>query len=349
MVRLGLVVAVVALGMGVYTVATGGLGRVATAIGDTVDGVLDRLTATPKPSPTQLVASDSPILEAPDEPYTNRTAVDLVVTVPREIVGDEESVLRLYLALEGLDATQIAELPVGTTPRMVIPDVALTPGRNDFSATLFGVGGESEPSPVVTWILDQTPPKIELTAPTEGATVNRATVEVVGTTQGRSTLVARNDANSASVTGGAASDGSFRLTLPLDAGTNSVVVTATDPAGNVGEVVVTVRRGAGKLVASVTATPVRLRLAQLPTPLRVTVSVTDPDGRALPEATVTFVVTAPGLPPVTFETDTGSDGKATFETTIAAGAVEGSLGVDILVTTTDYGTATARTALTVAP
>ena len=193
------------------------------------------------------------------------------------------------------------------------------------------------------------PPKIELSVPKDGATINRATVEVLGTTQGRSTLVARNDANGASVTGGAASDGSFRLTLPLDAGANNVVVTATDPAGNVGEVVVTVRRGSGQLVAGVTATPVRLRLTQLPTLLRVTASVTDPDGRPLAEATVTFVVTAPGLPPVTFETDTGADGRATFETTIAVGAVEGSLGVDILVTTTDYGTTTARTALTVAP
>ncbi len=347
--RLGLVVAVVALGMGVYTVATGGLGRVASAIGDTVDGVLDRLTATPKPSPTQIVASDSPILEAPDEPYTNQPSVDLVVTVPREVVGDEDVVMRLYLALEGLDPAPIAELPVGTTPRMVIPDVALTLGRNDFSATLLGPGGESKSSPVVTWILDQTPPKIELSAPKDGATINRATIEVVGTTQGRSTLVARNDANNASVTGGAASDGSFRLTLPLDAGTNSVVVTSTDPAGNVGEVVVTVRRGSGVLVASVTATPVRLRLAQLPTPLRLTVSVTDPDGRPLAGAAVTFVVTAPGLPPVTFDTVSGPDGKATFETTIAVGAVEGSLGVDVLVTTTEFGATTARTAITVAP
>jgi hypothetical protein len=342
-------VAVVALGMGVYTVATGGLGRVASAIGDTVDGVLDRLTATPRPSPTLVVASDAPLLEAPDEPYTNQAAVDLVLTVPRDVVGDEDTVMRLYLALEDQDPAQIAELPVGTTPRMVIPDVALTPGRNDFTATLFGPGGESEPSPIVTWILDQAPPKIELSGPANGATINRATVEVAGTTQGRSTLVARNDANSASVTGGAASDGSFRLTLPLDAGANSVVVTATDPAGNVGEIVVTVLRGSGKLVATVTATPVRLRLAQLPTPLRLTASVTDPDGRALDGAAVTFVVTAPGLPPVTFETVSSSDGKATFETTIALGAVEGSLGVDILVTTAEFGTTTARTAITVTP
>ena len=88
--RLALVVAVVALGMGVYAVATGGLGRVASAIGNTVDGVLDRLTATPTPIPTQIAASDAPILEAPDEPYTNQPAVDLVVTVPREVVGDED-------------------------------------------------------------------------------------------------------------------------------------------------------------------------------------------------------------------------------------------------------------------
>ena len=200
-------------------------------------------------------------------------------------------------------------------------------------------------SPVVTWILDQTPPKVTVTSPKNEATVNRAAVNFVGKTQGRSALVARNEANNASITGAAAPDGTFSLALPLAPGTNGIVITATDPAGNVGELVMSVSRGSGKLTAIVTANPVRLSRASLPESLNLTVAVTDPDGRPLEGSNVTFIVTIPGIPPVTSDTTTRGDGKATFQTTVPRGAGEGSIGISVLVTTADFGTTTARTAI----
>jgi hypothetical protein len=349
-VRAGLVLAVVALGLAVFGAATGGFTRVVAAIGDGVEGFLDDLAATPRPSATPVVVSDAPFLEAPEEPYTNVPTVDLVVTLPQQVVGDPGTILRLYLALPEQSLTAIDELPVGPTRRLVIPDVLLTPGRNDFSATLEGPAGETDSSPVVTYILDQSPPRIELTTPKDGATINRPAVELTGKTQGRTALVVRNEANNASVVGASAADGTFSLSMPIVAGVNGITIKATDPAGNVTEQVISVRRGSGKLAALVTANPVRLSRAQLPRPLNLTVAVTDPDGGPLEGASVTFIITTPGVPPVTSsETLTRGDGKATFSTTLPDGADPGAIGISVLVTTTEFGTTTAHTAVTITP
>lgn len=341
--RAGMAVAVVALGVGVFVVASGGLSRAVAAIGSSVDGFIDDLSATPSPRPTVAMVADPPLIERPAEPYTNQPAIDLVITVPPDVVGDPAARLRLYLALPDQVPAPILEVGIGTTRRVVLPDVELTDGANDFTATLVGPAGESEPSPLVTFVLDTAQPKVTLTSPKNGATVNRAAVELVGKTQGRSTLVARNEANNASVTGSAAVDGTFKLTLPLEGGTNGITITATDPAGNVGSVVVAVRRGSGKLAAKLTASAYQLSLRKLPATLELGVLVTDPDGRPLEGARVTFILTVPGIPPVTAERQTGGDGRAVFRTRVPKGATVGQAGASVLVRAGAYGTTTART------
>ena len=82
----------------------------------------------------------------------------------------------------------------------------------------------------------------------------RSTIE--GKTQGRATLIARNAANGSSISGTAGTDGLFTLELAISTGTNEITITGTDPAGNVKELVLTVRRGSGNL----TAVARRLRL-----------------------------------------------------------------------------------------
>jgi hypothetical protein len=343
LVRAALAVTVMALGVGIFVVATGGLTRAMAAIGTSVDGFLENLTATPSPRPTIAMVADAPLIERPSEPYTKLAAVDLLVTVPQNVVGDPGTRLRLYLALPDQVAAPILEVPVGATRRVVIPEVELTDGANNFTATLVGPAGESEPSPLVTFVLDVAVPKVSLTSPKNGATVNRATVDLVGKTQGRSTLVARNEANNASVTGLAAADGMFKLTLPLEGGTNGITITATDPAGNVGSTVVALQRGSGKLAAEVSASAYQLSVKKLPATLELRVLVTDPDGRPLKGARVTFILTVPGIQPVTAERQTGPDGRAVFQTRVPKGATVGPAGLSVLVKTSEFGTATDRT------
>lgn len=344
--RILLVVAVVGLGGAVFLTATGGIGSMVRALGASLAGFVDEITATPMPSATPFVIADAPVIATPPEPYTNQPRADLEVTVPDDVVGDPGVNVRVYLTLEGQAPAPIAEVPVGATIRLVIP-VDLTPGRNDFSATIVEAGLESESSPVVTYILDTEPPTFTLTSPKDGQTVNRATVTITGTTQPRTSILARNEANGTSITGLAAADGTFTLDLPLEPGPNGIRLAGTDPAGNPGELIFRVVRGSGELTATLTASAYRISAASMPVSLQLNVLVTDPDGAPLEGATVTFSLTVPGIPPIAKEATTAGDGRATFTTTLPTGVTPGAGLATVLVATTDFGTTSAQRTITI--
>lgn len=340
-----LALAVVALGGVVFVTASGGIGSLVSALGSGFSGILDDLVETPRPSASSVIVADAPVIASPSEPYTSSETADLLVTIPEDAAGDPDALVRVYLTLEGQAAAPINEVPVGATTRLVVP-ITLTPGRNDFSATLVRSGVESESSPVVTFVLDQEPPVITLTRPKDGATVNDDLVTLVGKTQPRSTIQARNEANGTSITGEAGTDGAFELVLPLAAGPNGIRLTATDPAGNEGELIVRILRGSGKLTAVLSASTYRISIASLPTSLQLNVLVTDPDGAPLDKASVTFTITVPGIPPIVKETTTAGDGRAGFTTTLSAGVQAGGGLLTVVVTTERYGSTTDRRSVT---
>jgi hypothetical protein len=339
--------AVVALGGVVLIAASGGLGKVAAAIGSSFDGFVTDLTRTPAPSPTELVAADAPTIEAPDEPYTNQPSIDLVGTIPSAVVGAANTRIRIYVAIGKGDPGIVTEIPVGTSPRFLVPGVGLSPGTNAFTATIVGPTDlESERSAAVIYILDRAKPKITISSPKPNATINGRSVKITGQTQGRSTLSAKNLKTNAVVTGEADGKGAFSITIPIGTGTNEIQVTATDPAGNSNSTTVTVRHGTGKLVANVTASFYQLRLSKLPEAVTLTVTVTDPDGRALPGANVTFTLAVPGVPAIASSVlSTGANGKVSFTTTIPKGATEGQCSVTAIVQTAAFGDTTDRTSI----
>jgi hypothetical protein len=344
--RLVLGVAIAALGVVVFSAATGGIGALVTALNRSFSGFFNQILETPAPSPTDVIVSDSPLIQPPSEPYTNQATIDLDIGLPENVIGDPDAAVRIYLALEGLSPTPIAEQPVADTPRMVVP-VNLTTGRNDFSATIVQGATESEPSPIVTFILDTDPPPIHINSPNEGATVNNDTVKIQGSTQGRSSIGARNDANGFSILGTAESDGTFSVSLPLETGPNAIKVTITDPAGNRAELVRNVVRGTGSLTANLSASSYRISAKNLPVTIQLAVLVTDPDGTPLDAASVTFSLTVPGIPPITFDTTTGGDGRAAFSTTLPQSVTPGTGNATVLVTTTDFGTTSDRVGITI--
>jgi hypothetical protein len=346
--RVLLVVAVLALGAAVLYTATGGLGRMATALASTVGGIVGNLTAGPSPTATPIVVGASPTIESPHEPYTNQPAVDLVVIVANDALNRGNSRVRVYVSLAGNAPKQIAEASIGSTARIVLANVKLAAGPNDFTATVVGPGGETPPSSVVTYVLDKTVPKVTVTSPKDGATVNRASVTITGKTQGRSIVVGHNDATGASATAVASADGAFALVLALEPGANPVTIQATDPAGNVAAAKLTIRRGNGRLTATLAASAYRFSRATLPDPLILSVLVTDPDGTPLAGARVTFSVTIPGVPPITADRMTGADGRAEFRTTVPKGAMIGTGPASAFVSATDLGTTSARTVITIA-
>jgi Glucodextranase, domain B len=335
-VRLAFIAAVVALGLGVLYVGMNGLGLIVGGLGSTVTGFVDDVTSTPSPTPTVAVRSDAPSIQQPEEPYTNQGRVDLIVTAPPGSDSDPDLRIRIYLTLPDGDPTPIQDSPIASDQKTVIP-VDLTKGINDFSATINGPGGESEPSAVVRFVFDASKPKITITSPEDGSTVNGKSVRIKGKTQARSTLLARNETSGSSVGGTAGPDGAFSLDLVLANGINRITISSTDPAGNQRETQLTVRRGSGKLTVDLTASSYQFRRKDLPESVTLTATVTDPDGQALSGADVTFTLSMPGIPTVTIDGRTGANGRATFRTTIPKGATLGQGSAAVLVTSTDYG------------
>ena len=334
--RLILALALVALGLGVLYVGVGGLGKVVGAVGSTVGGFVKGVTATASPRPSIIPIGSPPSVQAPEEPYTSADTADLVVTVPNELAGNAAYRLRIYLALQNQAAAPIDEVPLAATPTTVVP-VDLTNGINDFTVTLLGPGGESDPSAVVRFIQDKVPPKITIASPANGATVNGKAVTITGKTQGRTTLIARNTSNGSSITTDARGDGTFSLTLAIAAGANTIAITGTDPAGNVSQVQLIVKRGTGKLTVSLSASAYQIKRSSLPQSITLTAMANDPNGRALAGANVTFTLSIPGIPTLTLDTQTRADGTATFKTSIPKGATVGQGGATALLSSAGLG------------
>lgn len=339
--------AVVALAGVVLWTATGELPRLAAAIGDAFGGVTGGLLTTPSPSPTPVDVIEPPVLDAPSEPYTNRAEVDVTGSVPPAIAGRHGYVIRIYVSLPDQPPTPVREVAVGETPAFVIRELPLQPGRNEVSATVVGPSSESEPSPIVTYVLDTAKPKITITSPKSGATVNGPTVTIKGTTQGRSEIVARNETTGAVGTASAKSDGTFSVKVGLGTGTNAVKVTVTDPAGNSASKVISFRRGSGEATVRLNASTYRLSAARLPRALVLTAIVTDPNGRPIGATPVTFTVSIPGVPAITGEGRTNASGEASFRLTVPKGATPGTGPATALAATDDYGDVSTSIVITI--
>jgi hypothetical protein len=346
--RLALVAGVLVLGAVVLYIGARGIGSVVGGIGSTLGGFVNGVTATATPQSSLGAISAAPTLQQPTEPYTSQASVDLVVTVPAELAGDTNHRIRVYLALPGQAASAIEEAAIAAGPKTIIP-VKLENGINDFSVTISGPAGESDPSAVVRFVFDNVPPKITVTSPKNNAVVNGKAVTIKGTTQPRTTLLVRDDASSSSIAGTAGSDGSFSLSLSLAPGANKISITGTDPAGNVTDMSFTVKRGGGQLTAVLSASTYQIRRSRLPQPVTLFATVTDPDGQPLANTAVTFTLSMPGIPTITIDEQTDASGKASFKTTIPKGASLGQGSATVLVSSTAFGSTQDFTVITIVP
>lgn len=337
---------VVLLAAGAFVIAIGGMGPMLSALGAGFQGAVDRLVATPVPIETTLSPTDSPRIASPEQAFTNQDMIELEVTVPAIAIGDPSAKIRIYLALEGLEPAPVQDWPVGTTSRLIIP-FELTQGRNVISATLVrGATEESEQSPIVIWILDRNPPKISIESPKDGDDVETPDATFRGSTQAGTTLIARNDANSASISTVAGRDGSFEFQLPLVQGSNEIEITATDPAGNQNTKRLTLRQGSTEMRVNLRSSLYTISVKNHPSSLQLIVVVHDPSGDPIAGATAFFTLQIPGLAPISNELLTDADGRATFTTPLVGELERGGGVATVLVTDETYGEKTDRVTLT---
>ena len=339
-----LALSVVALGAAVYLTASGGIGAMVASIGTSLDTAFGRLIATPIPSASEVIATDSPIIAAPDRPFTNQAAATLHITVPVATINTNAKV-RIYVALAGLSPAAVEDIPIGSTVQ-VLADVQLTKGANNFTATIVKDGVESVDSPVVTITLDQAAPKLTVTSPKDNATINDSKVTITGTTQAAASLIAQNAANGTSVTGTAGADGKFSLVLPIGQGSNVITIRVTDQAGNESDDTLTVKQGSGQMSANLSSSLYNISVSHPPSSLQLRVIVTDPNGQPLAGAVCTFTLQIPGLQPITSgPKTTDASGRTSFTTTLVGKmTVNAGLAV-VLCTSTDYGQTSDRVTL----
>jgi hypothetical protein len=343
--RLLLALSVVALGGAVFLTATGGLGPIVSTLGTGISNALGKLTATALPSESIIVATNSPIIAAPESAYTNQAQINLRITVPSDALGDTTAKIRIYLTLQGLKPAPVDDVAIESSITVVVPE-ALTKGRNDFTATIIHSGVESESSPVVTVFLDQDPPKISLKSPKNGSTVNDPVVTIKGTTEAKATIIGLNAANGTSVNTTAGPDGTFTLIVSMEPGTNAIHLDATDLAGNASGLDLSFVQGSGKMTANLAASLYQIRVSRPPSSLQLTVIVTDQTGAPVSGASAWFTLQIPGLPPISGPATTGADGRATFTTKLVGTIQVGAGAATVLVTHPVFGQTTDRVALT---
>jgi hypothetical protein len=114
-----------------------------------------------------------------------------------------------------------------------------------------------------------------------------------------------------------------------------------------GTVVLTVRRGSGILDLALSASAYRISAARLPRVIELRARVTDPDGSLLSREVVSFTLSIPGVPAITGDDVSDGSGMATFRTTIPAGATVGSGLATALVSTAEFGEASAQISITI--
>ncbi len=310
-------------------VASGMLGSAVTGFGQTIQNVFGAVTGPgASPSATVAVRPAAPHLVTPTNDYTNHPAWDVSGFAPSAEVGTGYSV-RVYV-----NGKVAGEQQLGPTADFTVPAVTIPSGRSSITATIVGPGGESDQSTPISVVFDAVPPAVLLSGPTDGAVVNGGTVTVAGRTQTGSTVVIRND-NTRKTSTAVATNALFSIPVALGPGTNTLTVTATDPAGNTTTKTLKVIGGSGQTTVGLRLSNSRLALTGLPRQITMYVTVLDPDGAPVDGAQVAFTLQVNGLAPVTFEALTAS-GQASWSTTIPKdGVVTGNSLVTVLVTLPD--------------
>jgi hypothetical protein len=196
-------------------------------------------------------------------------------------------------------------------------------------------------------VLDQSKPKVSVISPKNNAQVKKAIVTFKGKSQAGAEIRLQNSANGAIATTVTGKDNLWETTLAIADGSNAITVTARDPAGNENTASLNVRKGSGRLAASLTASAYRFKASKLPKKITLNVAVTGPDGRRVAGATALFTISVPGLEAiVSGEIATSKSGVASFTATIPAGATPGGGLATVLVTSGD-GSVTDRQVLTI--
>jgi hypothetical protein len=155
----------------------------------------------------------------PDIVFTSHTDGQVVAAAAQTLIGSTGSDATMTLNGEAVTVGGNGAFTKALT---------LTEGENVIKAKAVDVAGHMAEAEIVI-ILDTTPPTINVYSPYEGMKTTEKTVTVQGSTEPGSSVTVDGEAVSVD------EYGAFTATVELEIGDADIVVKATDPQGNVGE------------------------------------------------------------------------------------------------------------------
>lgn len=219
--------------------ATNDAGTTGTADASTLDGL--KLVVKERVAPVITIVSPT------NGAYVINSKQPVVFTVTDE---DDGSGVDLSTLVVKLDDTVVASSTLVNTTITngyqvtYTPATALTDGEHTVTIDVKDHDGNSATQKSTTYRVDTVPPTLNITSPAEGLVTATAALTVAGTTNDATSspvtiTIKLNGTDQGAVTVG--TNGSFSKSVTLKEGSNTIVVTATDAAGQTASVTRTVK------------------------------------------------------------------------------------------------------------
>jgi hypothetical protein len=280
-------------------------------------GALPPVGATPGPDASPVggaVPTERVSIIIPTAAVISEVDIEVTVDVPKAGLPREE--LFVVILRNGVS---VAEKPKRKAAgKQVVAGVRLLEGANELTAALRGPGGLGPPSEPVLMIVDRDAPTLSITSPKNGATTFEDLIEITGTSEPGAVVRIRNLTAVSDEEIVVGPNGTYRQVVPLKKDANKIVVTSTDAAGMDRKVKISVERLDGKPVIKLAA-PKELQRSLLPRDIKVSVQVTDSAGESIEGAMVSYTLHGLPRPTETFEDETNSKGRSSWNVTVTPG------------------------------
>lgn len=219
--------------------ATNDAGTTGTADGSTLSGL--KLVVKERVAPVITIVSPA------SGAYVSNNKQPVVFTVTDEAGGSGVDLTTLVVKQDGTAAASSAIKTTAITNGYSVtytPAAALSDGSHTVTIAVSDHDGNAAVEQSTTYKLDTVPPTLNVTSPTDNLVTATAALTVAGTTNDATSspvtiAVKLNGTDQGAVT--VAANGSWTKQVTLSEGTNTIVVTATDAAGQVTSITRTVK------------------------------------------------------------------------------------------------------------
>jgi hypothetical protein len=291
---------------------------------------------SPSPAPsalaqiTQVPTVQPKITNPPPDETTPEREISVTVEIPEE-ADVPRRLLTLSILLDG-EVEQEVDRPE-TGGSITVDGVRIEPGPNTLQAVLSTLAGPGPVSEPVTVTLDPEQTKLAIIAPEKKSETyaEQVDVEVAAEPDTIVNVAKVNSTQGQNVTLGPT--GQATVTVRLKKGNNRIRARTVDSAGQAQTARITVRRIDGTPKIKVQA-PAKVERSSLPAKVKVSVRVTDAEGKPLEGATLNYSLGGSGRIAQTDVDTTNANGRATWNTTISPTSSPSGDEVTVTVTAT---------------